>query len=1091
MNGEQHLRAEQILVAALEIASPTERRAYLDHECTGQSALRAEVESLLAAHAKAGTFLQNPAPGAPLGVPSACNPVAEPAEAGAQGALAEQEGDRIGRYKLLEKIGTGGISDVWMAEQEEPVRRRVALKIIKLGMDTREVIARFEAERQALALMDHPNIAKVHDGGATETGRPYFVMELVRGIRITDYCDQNSLPPVDRLKLFMLVCQAVQHAHQKGIIHRDLKPSNILVTVNDGVPVPKVIDFGIAKATEKRLTDKTVFTRFMQFLGTPAYMSPEQAELTSLDIDTRSDIYSLGVLLYELLTGRTPFDAKELLEAGLDEMRRIIREKEPARPSTRLSTLHDADLTAAAKRRQTDAPRLIKLLRADLDWIVMKALEKDRTRRYETANAFALDIRRHLNSEPVAACPPGNLYRFQKMVRRNKLAFGAAAAVTASLIIGFTFSTVLFLREKAARRSALQEKHRADEQTAIATTVNEFLQADLLAQAAPDGMKEEPPEPDLKVRTVLDRASQKIEGRFPKQPLVEAGLRITLARAYHGLGEYATQARHGRRALEIYRRELGETNAETLRAVNALGDAERHLGHAAEAVTLLKQSLETQQRVLGTQHTNTLRTMRLLAIAHLEGGQTNAARLLLEEALELATASVGKESELFADLLHNLAVVLAHEGKSFEAETIFRQVLALQRRLSTRDSAEVANILENLAAVLIVADRPAEAAPIAREAAALYRQHWGSEHLFVASAIDLVAASFSAQGKYAEELPLRKDALALRQKRLGEAHPEVAKAMNSLAVALNRQGRLAEAEEMCRKALAMRKQLHGDEHLDVADSLYSLAHVLHKRRKYSEAQTIHREALGIRKKLLGKEHRDVAQSLTGLAKTRIAQGAAAEGEAMCREAVAILEDLLGHANADVAELLSGLALALAAQGKFGEAQTKAREALAISTELHGHEHEDVATSLLLLGEVLQNEGRLADAETVLREALRMREKLHGNEHPAVAESRTLLGIVLQKERKLREAEAMMRAALAMTSPADRRGRCTPTTHPGRVPAAGRGATRNRVVRQPEKQEHPARLSQRRDHFHAIRWNQGAAGVPRRHARTCHRLAQGT
>jgi WD40 repeat protein/tRNA A-37 threonylcarbamoyl transferase component Bud32 len=349
-----------------------------------------------------------------------------------------------------------------MAEQEEPVHRRVALKVIKQGMDTKQVIARFEAERQALALMDHSNIAKVLDAGATETGRPYFVMELVRGIRITDYCDQNQLSTAERLDLFVLTCRAVQHAHQKGVIHRDIKPSNVLVTLHDGVPVPKVIDFGIAKATQGKLTDQTLFTAFEQFLGTPAYMSPEQAEMSGLDVDTRTDIYSLGVLLYELLTGKTPFDAKELLEAGLDEMRRTIREKEPARPSTRLSTMIEGELTTAAKRRQTEAPRLVHLVRGDLDWIVMKCLEKDRTRRYETANGLASDVQRHLANEPVVACPPSNSYRLRKLIRRNKLVFAAAGAVVTALIAGLAVSTWLFLREREARRNASSARQQAE-----------------------------------------------------------------------------------------------------------------------------------------------------------------------------------------------------------------------------------------------------------------------------------------------------------------------------------------------------------------------------------------------------------------------------------------------------------------------------------------------------------------------------------------------------------------------------------------------------------------------------------------------------
>src|SRR5438552_687281 len=345
-------------------------------------------------------------------------------------------GTMIGRYKLLEKVGEGGFGTVYVAEQREPVKRRVALKIIKLGMDTKQVIARFEAERQALALMDHPNIAKVLEAGATDTGRPYFVMELVRGIKITEFCDEKSVPTADRLKLFTQVCQAIQHAHQKGVIHRDIKPSNILVTVNDGVPVPKIIDFGIAKATAGPLTDKTFFTAFEQFIGTPAYMSPEQAEMTSLDIDTRTDIYSLGVLLYELLTGRPPFDPSELLQSGLDEMRRTIREQEPDRPSTRLSTMAEGELTKVAKHRHTEAPRLIHLVPRDLDWIAMRCLEKDRTRRYETANGLASDIQRHLDNEPVVARPPSTLYRIQKFVRRNKAAALAAAVIVFALILG-------------------------------------------------------------------------------------------------------------------------------------------------------------------------------------------------------------------------------------------------------------------------------------------------------------------------------------------------------------------------------------------------------------------------------------------------------------------------------------------------------------------------------------------------------------------------------------------------------------------------------------------------------------------------------
>src|ERR1022692_4389601 len=449
---------EALFDAARNLAGPTPRRVFLDQACAGDSALRARLEALLAAGTDAEKFFEEVAP---FGNPSSKQRVSgtgasEEAANRAEDAFAEHPGSRIGPYKLLQRIGEGGGGVVYMAEQEKPVRRRVALKVIKLGMDTKSVIARFEAERQALAMMDHLNIARVLDANATETGRPYFVMELVRGVKITDYCDQNNLSTQARLDLFMQICRALQHAHQKGIIHRDINPSNILVTLHDGVPVPKVIDFGIAKATDTRLTDKTLFTAYEQFVGTPAYMSPEQAEMSGLDVDTRSDIYSLGVLLYELLTGKTPFDGKELVKSCLDEMRRTLREKEPQRPSTILTTLHGTELKATAEHRHAEPPKLISLLRGDLDWIVMKALEKDRTRRYETANGLAMDIERYLNNEPVIARPPSRVYRFQKLVRRNKGVFTAVGAVAIALVIGLGTSTCLFFMERAARRRAVE-----------------------------------------------------------------------------------------------------------------------------------------------------------------------------------------------------------------------------------------------------------------------------------------------------------------------------------------------------------------------------------------------------------------------------------------------------------------------------------------------------------------------------------------------------------------------------------------------------------------------------------------------------------
>jgi serine/threonine protein kinase len=637
-----------------------ERDRFLAQACGNDSHLRQQLLSLLQAEADEGDsdFLKR----TPLLRSTAL--------------VTEKPGDRIDRYKLLQQLGEGGCGVVYMAEQEEPVRRRVALKVIKLGMDTKSVIARFEAERQALALMDHPNIAKVLDGAATEAGRPFFVMELVRGIKVTDYCDQNNLSTEQRLELFTQVCHAVQHAHQKGIIHRDLKPSNILVTLHDGVPVPKVIDFGIAKATsDQRLTDKTIFTAFEQFIGTPAYMSPEQAEMSGLDIDTRSDIYSLGVLLYELLTGRTPLDADELLRSGMSEMRRKIRETEPPRPSTRLSTMHAADLSTIAKHRQAEAPRLIHLVRGDLDWIVMKCLEKDRARRYETANGLAADIERYLSSEPIAARPPSGFYRLQKMVRRNKATFTAAAAIAVMLIVGVVMSTWQAVR-------ATTEKRRADEQAAIATSITRYLQQ-MLGSITPSSGKSF----DYTVRQLLDDYAADLEKQLPNHPEVEAALQTTLGESYAVLGERDKAQNHLSRALELRRRTFGENHEKYAESL-----VECAQPNANPPNTLAAREVELRRalsiyRARGVEGESVIRALRVLAwnltsqSRDWDAAKWNDVELVAKEALMEARKFPGTNFTEMASILQNWASSKLALGHYAEAETIVREALAMDLKL--------------------------------------------------------------------------------------------------------------------------------------------------------------------------------------------------------------------------------------------------------------------------------------------------------------------------------------------------------------------------------------------------------------------------
>jgi serine/threonine protein kinase len=635
--------------------------------------------------------------------------------------IAEGPGTRIGPYKLLQPIGEGGMGVVYMAEQYKPIRRRVALKVIKVGMDTDQVVARFEAERQALALMDHPNIARVLDAGATESGRPFFVMELVHGIPITEYCDQAQLTPRERMELFVPVCHAIQHAHQKGIIHRDVKPSNVLVTLHDGRPVPKVIDFGVAKAICQRLTERTLFTQFGAVIGTLEYMSPEQAEPSGLDIDTRSDIYALGILLYELLTGTTPLERAKLHQAGYAEILKRIKGEEPPRPSQRLSASKPA-LASIAARRRTEPAKLAKLVRGELDWIVMKALEKDRTRRYETANGLARDIERYLHDEPVEACPPSATYRLSKLARKHRAAMVTLAGFAAVIMTAAIIGTVLAVRATTAERLASERLTESDEARRQAEAVSRRL-VEIFRRTDPilDGRQ-------IKVTDLLDQAERELNAELPGASKIKGELFHTLGGAYRSLGFYDRAAELLTKALSMRQALLGPDHPDTLKSMSELAVVYMESDRVNEAMPRVEEAFKLQRARLGPDHLDTLETMLVLSWAYDRAGRLDEATSLAEEVLRRRKAKLGADHP---DTLHSMfgvAVEYILNKRLFEGIALHEEALKLRKAKLGPDHYWTLQSMYGLACAYQVADRLDDSLRLSEEALELYKAKLGPDH---------------------------------------------------------------------------------------------------------------------------------------------------------------------------------------------------------------------------------------------------------------------------------------------------------------------------------------------------------------------------
>ena len=838
-------------------------------------------------------------------------------------APAGTTGATLGPYRLLDLLGEGGMGEVWVAEQIHPMRRLVALKLIKPGMDSRQMIARFEAERQALALMDHAAIATVLDGGTAEDGRPYFAMEYVKGEPITTYCDRMRLGTEERLSLYLQVCEGVQHAHQKGIIHRDLKPSNVLVTVRDDGAAPKIIDFGVAKAIGQPLVSGSLFTGLGVMIGTPEYMSPEQAESGGVDIDTRTDIYALGVLLYELLTGCLPFDRQELHQKGIIELTRLLREKDPLRPSIRITQLGPASAEVAACRR-TDPNKLAGRLRGDLDWITMKALEKDRTRRYGSVSDLAADLRRHLNNQPVLASPPSTWYRVGKFVRRHRV--GVSAAVTLiAMLVAFAATTGI-----QARRIAL-ERDRANREAEIAKAVNDFLQNDLLAQAGASfqARPDTKPDPDLKVRTALDRAAAGIEGKFAVQPLVEASIRHTIGKTYDDLGLFPEAEKHMARALDLRRRVFGEEDASLVTGMSDLAAVYMKQAKYDEADRLLARSLQTARRTLGEQHPDTLTTVSMLGRLYVSQGKHSEAEALYLKLLEDRKRVLGEHHLDTLETMGALASLYWRQGRYAEAEPVRAKVVEFQRRVLGEEHPGTLTSMNNLALLYTYQGKYADAEALFNRVLEMMRRVLGEEHLETMIASGNLGLVYFRQGRHSDAEAILKKTLELKQRVLGETHPETLTSMNNLAVLYRAEGKYPQSESLYLQVVDRQRRVLGEQHPNMLLTMNGLGLLYELQGRNPQAEALYGKVLDVQRRVLGEEHPDTINTLSNLASVYVKEGRNAEAEPLLVKAEEVRRRVLGEQHPDTLRSMSSVGSIYVKVGKYDQAESVLRSALSI------------------------------------------------------------------------------------------------------------------------------------------------------------------